>query len=119
MYKIDARRAPLMAVFAASLIFCAPGTSAFAEEKIPSAAANPATANDPKPDPDHPARLIALLVPSGGSMMNAVLFKAAGAGNHPTLLLLHGMPGNEQNLDVAYAARRAGWSVLTFHPRGS
>jgi len=51
--------------------------------------------------------------------MNAVMYSAAGAGTHPTLLLLHGFPGNEQNLDLAQAARRAGWNVLTLHYRGS
>ena len=51
--------------------------------------------------------------------MNGVLYEAAGPGPHPTLLLLHGFPGNEQNLDLAQAIRRAGWTVLTFHYRGS
>lgn len=51
--------------------------------------------------------------------MNAVLYLAAGRGPHPTLLLLHGFPGNEQNLDLAQAARRGGWNVLTLHYRGS
>lgn len=51
--------------------------------------------------------------------MNAVMYVAAGSGVHPTLLLLHGFPGNEQNLDLAQAARRAGWNVLTLHYRGS
>ena len=32
---------------------------------------------------------------------------------------LHGLPGNEQNLDLAQAVRRAGWNVLTLHYRGS
>ena len=35
------------------------------------------------------------------------------------MLLLHGLPGNEQNLDLAQAVRRAGWNVLTLHYRGS
>jgi pimeloyl-ACP methyl ester carboxylesterase len=51
--------------------------------------------------------------------MNAVIYLASGKGPHPTLLLLHGFPGNEQNLDLAQAARRAGWNVLTLHYRGS
>ena len=51
--------------------------------------------------------------------MNAIIYLASGAEPHPTLLLLHGFPGNEQNLDLAQAARRAGWNVLTFHYRGS
>jgi pimeloyl-ACP methyl ester carboxylesterase len=51
--------------------------------------------------------------------MNALFFLAAGSGPKPTLLLLHGLPGNEQNLDLAQAIRRAGWNVLTMHYRGS
>ena len=38
---------------------------------------------------------------------------AAGAGPHPTMLLLHGLPGNERNLDLAQAARRAAKVALT------
>ena len=74
---------------------------------------------DPRPDPNAPAAMVAFQLPSHGAMMNAVLYTAQGSGTHPTLLLLHGLPGNEQNLDLAQAARRAGWTVLTFHYRGS
>ena len=74
---------------------------------------------DPAPDAAFPASMAAFQLPSHGAMMNAVFYLAAGAGAHPTLLLLHGLPGNEQNLDLAQAARRAGWNVLTFHYRGS
>ncbi|MBY9063098.1 alpha/beta hydrolase [Sphingomonas yunnanensis] len=35
------------------------------------------------------------------------------------MLLLHGLPGNEQNVDCAQSMRRAGWNVLTIHYRGS
>lgn len=82
------------------------------------ALADPVTA-DPPADAAHPADIHAFVLPSNGSGMNALLYTASGAGPHPTLLLLHGFPGNEQNLDVAQAARRAGWNVLTFHYRGS
>lgn len=74
---------------------------------------------DPAPDPVAPAAMVAFQLPSHGALMNAVLYRAQGSGSHPTLLLLHGLPGNEQNLDLAQAARRAGWNVLTFHYRGS
>lgn len=79
----------------------------------------PAVVVDPTPDAAHPAAMAAFVIPSHGAGMNAVLYTAAGAGPHPTLLLLHGLPGNEQNLDLAQAARRAGWTVLTLHYRGS
>lgn len=74
---------------------------------------------DPPVDTRNPAGLAAFVIPSADGALNAVMYTAAGAGPHPTLLLLHGFPGNEQNLDLAQAARRAGWNVLTFHYRGS
>lgn len=82
-------------------------------------AAPAAVAVDPPRDAAHPAAMTALAIPSGGTSLNAVLYTAAGAGPHPTVLLLHGFPGNEQNLDLAQAMRRAGWDVLTLHYRGS
>lgn len=51
--------------------------------------------------------------------MNALFFLAAGEGLKPTMLLMHGLPGNERNLDLAQAVRRAGWNVLTFTYRGA
>ena len=51
--------------------------------------------------------------------MNGLFYLAGGLGPHPTIVLLHGFPGNEQNLDLAQAIRRAGWNVLTMHYRGS
>ncbi len=82
--------------------------------------AAPATViQDGPADRAHPAALKAVPIPSGGTALNAVLYVAAGAAPHPTVLLLHGFPGNEQNLDLAQAMRRAGWNVLTLHYRGS
>jgi pimeloyl-ACP methyl ester carboxylesterase len=74
---------------------------------------------DPPVDATAPAAMTAFVLPSGDGAMNAVFYLAAGSGPHPTLLLLHGFPGNEQNLDLAQAARRDGWNVLTLHYRGS
>jgi pimeloyl-ACP methyl ester carboxylesterase len=51
--------------------------------------------------------------------VNGVAYTAAGAGPHPVLVLMHGLPGNEKNLDLAQAVRRAGWTVVTFNYRGS
>jgi pimeloyl-ACP methyl ester carboxylesterase len=58
-------------------------------------------------------------IPSHGSLLNALVYMAAGEGPHPVVVLLHGFPGNEKNLDVAQAIRRAGWDVLYFNYRGS
>jgi pimeloyl-ACP methyl ester carboxylesterase len=76
-------------------------------------------AADPPRDAAHPAHNRQVLILSHGDGMNALFMLAAGAGPKPTMVLLHGLPGNEQNLDLAQAVRRAGWNVLTLHYRGS
>src|ERR1700690_3468301 len=58
-------------------------------------------------------------IPSHGALLNALVYVAAGAGPHPAVVLLHGFPGNERNLDLAQDIRRAGWDVLYFDYRGS
>jgi len=74
---------------------------------------------DPAPDKASPAAFATFQLPSHGSLLNAFLYIAAGAGPHPTVLLLHGFPGNERNLDLAQTLRRAGYDVLYFDYRGS
>ena len=74
---------------------------------------------DPHPDKAHPAAMVDVRIPSHGANMNAVLYTASGASPHPSVVLFHGFPGNEQNLDLAQAIRRAGFTVLTLHYRGS
>ena len=85
----------------------------------PAAALDPAIYTDPPHDSLHPARMEVLHVPSGGVAFNGLAYLASGAGVHPTLVLMHGLPGNEKNLDLAQAVRRAGWNVITFNYRGS
>jgi uncharacterized protein len=80
---------------------------------------DPAVYTDPTPDPAHPARMVVVHIPSGGVEINSVIHVAAGAGPHPVVVLCHGLPGNEKNLDLAQAIRRAGWTVITFNYRGS
>jgi len=58
-------------------------------------------------------------IPSHGQKLNSLIYIAAGPGAHPTVILLHGFPGNERNLDLAQAIRRDGWNVLFFNYRGS
>jgi pimeloyl-ACP methyl ester carboxylesterase len=86
---------------------------------FPAAAQSPAIAQDPPRDAAHPARMEVLHVPSGGVEINGVAYLAAGPGPHPTLVIAHGWPGNEKNLDLAQAVRRAGWNAVTFNYRGS
>lgn len=75
---------------------------------------------DPPVDPLNPARLAEdVSFTSDGARMNAIVYEAAGAGPHPTAIVLHGFPGNERNLDLAQALRRAGWNAVFFHYRGT
>lgn len=60
-----------------------------------------------------------LHIPSHGLLINGVLYSPSGGGAHPTIVLCHGLPGNEKNLDLAQALRRAGWNAVTFNYRGS
>ena len=78
-----------------------------------------AISSDPAPDKANPASMAAVQVPSHGALLNGLVYVAAGAGPHPAVVLLHGFPGNEKNLDLAQAIRRAGWDVLYFNYRGS
>jgi len=80
---------------------------------------DPVTA-DPPEDAAWPARLAeGVAFESRGARLNAVLYESSGPGPHPTALVLHGFPGNERNLDLAHALRRAGWNTVFFHYRGS
>ncbi len=78
----------------------------------------PALSLDAPRDAAHPARLEQIRYPSAGLKLPARLFVAAGAGVHPTVLLLHGFPGTELNLDLARVLQRDGWNVLAIHYRG-
>ena len=72
-----------------------------------------------KIDATYPPALIELNFQSHGDRLNGILYQANGAGPHPTVVLLHGYPGNEKNLDLAQSIRRAGYNVLFFHYRGA
>lgn len=90
------------------------GSAAAERQPVPTA-----VIADPPRDAAHPAANRQLVIPSRGFGMNALFLLASGPGPKPTMLLLHGLPGNERNLDLAQAVRRAGWNVLTFSYRGA
>jgi hypothetical protein len=81
----------------------------------PAADRHRALNNDPAPDAKFPAGAAPVVIRSAGSAKLGQFFLASGEAPHPTMLLLHGTPGNEQGQDLAQAARRAGWNVLTMH----
>lgn len=102
--------ASLLAGFAAVQLSAAPG----ATPQMPSA-----IFTDPPADPVHPASTLTVEIPSHAAVMNGMVYRPSGPGPFPLVILMHGLPGNEQNMDLAQALRRAGWAVLTFHYRGS
>ena len=75
--------------------------------------------SDLKWDITSPARSAELFIPSGNSQIAGLIYSANGLQKHPTLLLLHGYPGNERNLDIAQVVRSRGWNVIYFDYRGS
>jgi pimeloyl-ACP methyl ester carboxylesterase len=97
-------------VSAFALLFAASGVA----QSVPAA-----IFTDPPADAAHPAAMAVLHIPSHGLLINGLVYQPSGAGPHPTLVICHGLPGNEKNLDLAQAVRRAGWNAVTFNYRGS
>jgi pimeloyl-ACP methyl ester carboxylesterase len=101
-------------LFAFSTLLCAALGVPIHAQQVPAA-----IATDPPPDKTYPASLQTFQLPSHGALLNAFVYVAAGPGAHRTVILLHGFPGNERNLDLAQSIRRGGWNVLYFDYRGS
>lgn len=90
-------------------------TSAWAD----SGGFDPIAQDAPVLDAKYPPSSVELKIPSGDTRINGLLYRAQGKQAHPLVVLLHGFPGNERNLDLAQALRRAGYHVLYFNYRGS
>jgi pimeloyl-ACP methyl ester carboxylesterase len=80
---------------------------------------DPVTADPARVDTAYPASTEELAFESKGSRLNGFFYLADRREPHPTVILLHGFPGNERNLDLAQALRRAGMNVLFFSYRGA
>jgi alpha/beta superfamily hydrolase len=80
---------------------------------------DPVTADPVVRDRAFPPAMDELSFQSGDARLNGFIYLAQGKSPHPTVVLLHGYPGNERNLDLAQALRRAGMNVLYFNYRGS
>jgi len=94
-------------------VACAASIPAFAQG-VPTA-----IFTDSPADAAHPANMTVLHIPTHGVLINGLVYQPPGSGPHPTLVICHGLPGNEKNLDLAQAVRRAGWNAVTFNYRGS
>lgn len=67
----------------------------------------------------YPPDLQAEILQGKRGRLLVTIYRAGGAGTHPTVLLNHGFPGIEKNFDLAQALRRVGFHVLTYHYSGS
>jgi pimeloyl-ACP methyl ester carboxylesterase len=83
------------------------------------ASARDAVRADPPAAVAPPPAFEQIWIPSSGARLNGLLYLAGGPGPHPVVVFLHGYPGNERNLDIAQAVRRAGYSALFFDYRGN
>ena len=92
------------------------GAPAFAQSE---SASDPVTTDPLTVDAEFPPSMHEMFFENEGSRLNGLLYVSGGPGPHPTVLLLHGFPGNERNLDLAQALRRAGANVLYFNYRGT
>lgn len=103
---------------AALLAACAtaPDETPLAAPMAPEAEAEVAA---PAYDEAFPPAIKEISFDSHGDRLNGLIYVADGPGPHPAVVLLHGFPGNEKNLDLAQDMRAAGWNVLFFHYRGA
>jgi pimeloyl-ACP methyl ester carboxylesterase len=79
---------------------------------------DPITQDNPNVDLKFPASMAPAIFTSNGSKLFGTMFIASGEGPHPSIILLHGFPGNEVNFDLAHVFRRQGFNVFIFHYRG-
>ena len=73
---------------------------------------------DPPPRVPGPS-LESAAIPSGDAVMNVVFYLPGGKAPAPVVVVLHGLPGEERNQDLAQVLRRAGYAVLLPHYRGA
>ena len=86
---------------------------------IASAQSDSIVLKDVQWDKTYPAGSSELFIPSANSQLAGMIYRPNGNKKHPTLILLHGFPGNERNLDLAQVVRSHGWNVIYFNYRGS
>ncbi|WP_157814191.1 alpha/beta hydrolase [Olleya sp. Bg11-27] len=60
-----------------------------------------------------------LIISINQDSISAYAFIAKGAAPKETVILLHGLPGNEKNIDLAEKLRQDGKNVIYFNYRGS
>lgn len=70
-------------------------------------------------DPDHPSFNKELIIKIKDSYVAGYAFIANGPQPKETIIMLHGLPGNDNQFDIAQSLRRTGRNVIHFNYRGS
>ncbi|CAN5298397.1 hypothetical protein BH23BAC2_BH23BAC2_25590 [soil metagenome] len=68
---------------------------------------------------EYPATSEEITITIGNDSIAAFAMLAAGKEKKETVILVHGLPGNERNLDLAQDLRRNGRNVIYFNYRGA
>ncbi|MGH2606211.1 MAG: alpha/beta hydrolase family protein [Anaerolineales bacterium] len=64
-------------------------------------------------------RVEGVILASGGSRVLGTYYAPDGEARRPAVVLLHGLPGTEKNLDLAHHLRRSGIGCLAISFRGA
>lgn len=112
------KHASFSAAFAGAALLAACATTT-TETPVDAPVAPDAETTAPAYDEAFPPSIEEVSFDSHGDRLNGLIYVADGPGPHPAVVLLHGFPGNEKNLDLAQDMRAAGWNVLFFHYRGA
>jgi hypothetical protein len=75
--------------------------------------------NDFPIDSKFPAFNKEIILTSKGDSIASYAFIASGKQPKETIILLHGLPGNDNQFDIAQSLRRTGRNVIHFNYRGS
>lgn len=70
-------------------------------------------------DPDFPAFNKEMIINIKGSSVAGYAFIASGKKPKETVIMVHGLPGNDNQFDIAQSIRRTGRNVIHFNYRGS
>jgi pimeloyl-ACP methyl ester carboxylesterase len=108
----------LLIALGAGILACSvPADNASNEARSPEEF-DPVSMDPPVTEPGFPPMSMGFPIDVDGSPVQFWWWHPGGQGPNPTIVLLHGSPGQERNLDLARVLQRAGFNVAAFTHRG-